>query len=1465
MISAAESLDSRFILGYKNWRFAKAGFDYRDEYSTQRLQNENGDAELILSVNKDMIVEVATFISNSWADRTSNTYYASSDGTNWVKLSSVYAITRTQSDELPDGYTAIKDGYFVKVERVTNLPEGTTQLKVVTSTNNAANSWWQPGIEYIDLYQKEGTGEEAEREEAKKQFYALTDGFEVTNTLITPKETLDSKWFISYKNWRFAKAGFDFRDEYSTQRPNGVNADAELVIAVTDDMILELSTIISDGKRGITNNTYYVSADGENWTQLNAVHTLEIEYGETLPDGYVGLKSGFFARVERLTELPKGTVMVKVVTSTNNEVNSWWQPGVEYIDIYEKKGKAEEKIKLFNGLTDGYELKNSLISATETLDSKLVLSYKNWRFAKANLNYRDEYSTQRPSGVNADAEIILKVTDDTIVEVASVIAEERLAKSNNTYYASADGKKWVKLNNNSVYVREFNYTDEKPLGYLGLKVGYVARVERVVALPEGTTQLKIVTSTNNESSSWWQPGIEYIDIYEPEIESKLADYTLETELITKSANLSHSLILGSKNLKFTENGLSFKDGVALQREDKAKAAEIIVSVGDNMPLEFGYTVFAEDYNKFRVQYFSTKNGKDWTEISADKISGRKIRSVIASGLDSECCVSVDLVSGLSGVTAVKAVYSLVGGNNAKDAEINYIKRYKEYINPFDTVLSGYKVIETLLTPTNTIEGQTILSYKGWDKFGLVGMPFYDEVGTQRLKDNNADAEIIVSVDEDMAVEVATVIAKSLEGVTANKYFVSADGVNWTPVSAENIYEKRFLAADDNLLTDTSVGLVERIVGLPEDTTMLKIVTSTENKVNSWWQPSINRITLYKDPFDSAVDDKIIVDKALSEKDKLSSDRIVSYKNYKYADGFIFNNRGGALLGQGKTGEMVLNVVDTMTVEIATVSKTALYPHKFYVSADSKNWVELSPECIFERTLSAGDNIATVTRISNMPEGVRFIKLVSTASADFSINYIDFYDKEADKFDLAFVGMGCTDTLFNATRKLNDNRVISYENWHYGTNGFSFVDEFSLQRDSENNSDANFVISVRDGEAIEVGYIISNSWLKKTVTEYYVSADGTNFTLLSSDKVLKRYLSNTDDVRVKEGYSVLKERVTALPEGTTYLKIVVSTANEKNSWWQPGVDYVDIYSAYENMNLEQIAAQTGSKDTTIEITSYEDGLGNSVVFSAKNLESGKFGLSYSDEYSARRQGYDDSEIVLEVNEDTIIEIATIIDNSLEFAAENKFFTSTDGELWTAFDSAMLLTAKITEGVSDGSFVLVQLLSELPADTKYVKIVGTTNGVTDSYRRFAYDYITVYKGESTFKIRNMMATDATIMLVGNFMNIQLQKGFKLTVDGLTDRVDAGKSLIYYYAPDGSEIYDGTCEVVSGMKLVLKKNNKAKREFIISVTYLEGDDDVAIDTPSNEGINIWIIIAAAVGAVVILGGVLLLLIKKRKKKNQ
>ncbi len=1389
---------------------------------------------VIIPVTDSDLIEAGLVVHKDNTANANLVFYTSADKENWTAVSlnniSTKVVDNTQ-------VSTLNANYYLRKQRISSLPVGTKYVKIYIN----ATSWWHNILDYVDVYKLD-------------RFESCLNGYEAepVKTYFNDNTKIDTKGFVAgYSNVAVKAQGLSATDKDYLKAETAEGG--WVAVKIEENNVIETGLVINKGQIASTYLEFFTSADMKSWIAVDNINISASEQNCTINND----ATSYLIRTQRVYNLPKGAKYVKVQIHTSVA----WQPGLDFIKIYQKEGTNEAKAKLYNSLLDGYTLTKSILSKTETLDSTSILSYDNWRFTKDSFPYRDAYATQRPADTYGDAQLVLSVSDNTAVEIGTVISESYLTSSKNTYYASADGKEWTELDETSVYVKELDSSAEKPQGYDGLKAGYVVRIERIVRLPSGTTQIKMV----NTATTWWQPGIEYIDLYEPTTEIKLdGEYEPSYELITKDSKLDDEKIVSYKNWKYIDNGVALEDTYSLGREN-AENAEVVVGISANTPVMFGLTVPAADYEKLKVNYYSSVDGSSWKEIPAEKLISRKILSEVDINLIADYCGKQDLILALSDdVKFIKAVVAFDTNDISKDVQLNYIKLYKKYINPFDTIISGYSVVETLLTPTNTIEAQSILSYENW-RFGKMGMPFFDEVGTQRPSNFCGDASIVLSVDDQMAVEVATVIAKSLEGCTSNTYFASADGIKWTEIPAENIYSKRFVAAEDNLLNKDHICLMERIVGLPSGTTMVKIVTSTQNKVNSWWQPSINQIRLYKDPFDLSVDGCVVVDKAITPTDKLGSERIVSTQNFTYSNIFPYENEGGAVRNSKSDATITLSVVDSMTVEVATVANTKLQPHTYFVSADGKNWTQVKAENIASRTFKGveklqGDTVATVERIFNLPAGTIYLKIVSSGSEDFAINGIKFYDKAADKYNLAFVGYGRTDTLFDAKRKLNDTLVTSYENWRYGQNGYEFTDVYSLQREKDNSSDANLVLSVKDNQLLEYGFIISNSWLKKTVTTYYTSADGTKWTQLDGSNILKKYYTTEQDARVKEGYNVLAERIIKLPESTAFIKCVVSTGGASGSWWQPGVDYVDIYTPFENYSLEQIAAQAGEKGDTIQFTSDEDGLKNAYVNSSKNLLSGKFGLKYTDEYTARRVGYNDSEIVLNVDEDTIIELGTIIDKSLEYCAENKFYTSVDGENWLPFDAGMLLNAKITEGVIANTFARVQLLSELPADTKLVKIVNTTNGVTEAWKNFALDYITIYKGSSDFKIKKPL-DNPQIMLVGNFMTIMMQKGQKYTVDDLTDRIDAGKLLVYYYTDDDVEICDGMTLVEAGQKLVLKRNNKTKKEYIISISYT--DKKPADKTDAAPMIRTPIIIAIAVsGAILIAGAVLLIIYLKRKK---
>jgi len=1393
---------------------------------------------VVIAVNDINVIEAALTINKNRLNDSALKFFVSNDTAEWTELGAENVASKQEQKAT----TSSKTDYYQRVYRVVNLPSGTKYLKVFISTTQT----WQPGLDYIDVF-------------SPSKFDNCFKNYEATpvKTYFDDNTKIDTPNFVAeYNEVSVFSHGLGVRDGNYIKATNLSNP--YVVIELEDSNAVEAGLAIHKSYLNSSNLKFYSSSDLNSWTEVPNDNIAQNQEQKATTSS----KTDYYLRAYRIVNLPEGTKYLKIFISAT----VLWQPGLDYVDIYEKKGAAEEKIKKFNSITDGCEVVTTLLNKNNTLDNKAILGYKNWTFGLKGLGYRDAYSTQRESNNSADAELLVSATDDAVIEVCSVISESKLSSSYNIYYASKDGENFEKLGDDSVYQKVITASEPKPDNYDGLNSGYVARIERITHLPKGTQVIKIVTSTNNVASSWWQPGLEYIDIYRPSTEIKLTGYELEKELITKESKLDDEAVLSHSNFEYTEDGVIFKDKYSLKRKEN-KNSEIAVKIAKNKPVAFGYVLPSANLDKVSISYYSSKDATAWEKVDTAKIISYKSTYLIDSEIEPGTIGLTDLITALADdVLYLKAEISYDNPTLKKDAELSFIKIYKEYVNPYYYALGNYVVVEEILTSKNTLSSASIVSYDNW-RFSKVGMDFYDDVGTQRNSNDASDATLIVAVDDIMRVEVATTVAKAYEGVTTNTYYTSPDGKNWTLVPAENIFSEVFEASAKNLLIDTNIGLVERIVNLPKGTIQLKIVTSTQNKKNSWWQPSINRITLYKDPFDLAFEGYYVVDKAVNTATRLSAERVERVSNWSYSAGaYPYVNNGGAVRNSGSNSQLQLSVVDTMRIEIATVSASEIYPHKFYSSPDGVNWKEISKDVVHSRVFTAssnsslGGNVATVQVISKLPADTAHLKIVSIGNQAFSINYINFLEKIVEDFDVAFVGYGRAETLFNASRKLNDPLVNSYENWHFGTNGFTYRDAYSLQRDSNNCSDASVVVSVKDNQRLEVGLIVSNSWIKDTVTSYYASPDGVSWTKIDDKLVLKRYYTPEEDKRIGENYNVLVDRVLQLPEGTLYVKVVVSTDNKKNSWWQPGLDYIDIYSPYEIISLEKLTEQAGELTDTIQFTSDTDGLKHASIFSSKNLVNGEYGLSYTDKCSTRRNNYKDSELVISVDEDTILEVGTVIDKALEKSAENIYYTSTDGENWELFGTEMMYTSIITEEVSDNTFARVELLGELPSDTKYVKIVGTTHMVATNWRRFGMDYIKLYKGSNDFKLKNPLDKNPQIMLVGNFITIYLEKGRVFTIDQLTDKVECGKSLIYYYNSDGEEIFDGQAPVENGQKLVLKRNNKVKKEYVIAVTYIGAEP---AGTGKTDGLTLLWIIGIAVGVSVIAAGAVVLILYLKKKK--
>ncbi len=1585
--SGSKFATSGMISSYENWNEGIRGFNYRDNWSTQRKQN--GDATIILNVTDTMRFEIGTVVSTSKESATYNKYYTSQDGETWSEITSVSRVRKISTDTLPESYLGLSSASYVAwIEQITQLPAGTAKLKIVTGTTE--NISWQPGIDYIDIYDID-------------KYSNAFKGYEVVESLLSESSTLDSSRIISHNNWTFGQKGLWYRDMYGTQRTNGNNEDAEIVVSVDDKMLAEICTVGATSQEGVTSNTYYASVSGTEWVEIDKSYIVSKRFTSTdsLPEGYKGLaSSSYIAKIDRITALPVGTTQLKIVTSTQNQLNSWWQPSIEYIDLYKHPmditiSKYDDGISLFskensllsvyvdssmnwsysenvsagidscgllkekdqdsqlvlrvadnmfietamvmdkdlkeafsnsyyasadgsswylidqNNITEcvlnkdkavtvrnlvsalpegtkyvkvvsstdnnsvkdkiftldyvklyapyvdpfdtalqGYVRTASLITAKKTLDSAEIYDYYNWNYGKKGLDFFDEWGLQRNTNNSEDAELILSVTDDTVLEVTTVIAKALEGITSNTYYVSADGIQWSAVPADKIYSRKY-YASEDNL----IKEAHLGLIERVTALPLGAKYVKIVTSTENQVNSWWQPSIENIDLYRLPIDITIEKYDDGVALFTNENSLTSSYIDSYSSWTYSDNIPVYEDAHGLVKH-AGKDSEFVLNVDSETFVETAFVIDSTLETVFNNAFYSSADGVNWNLISEKDITKCSFKNPSSAATKVVRYLISDLPDGTVYVKSVTSIGNVASSDGS--VVLDYIKLYKPYIDPFDTVLNGYAVNASIITPTATLESALVHEYSNWN-YGKKGMPFFDEWGTQRDKDNSSDAYITLCVKDDMIVEVATVIAKSFEGVTANTYYTSADGVNWQMADTKNLYSRKYYTAENNLIKEEHIGLIERIANLPDGTNYIKIVTSSENAKNSWWQPSINLINLYRHPFDTVLEGTEEIEKLFADSNSLGSAYIKSCDGWSYSLQLPAGSDFKGLASSKESSTLVLKVVDTMRLELCFIGNALA--NTYYVSKDGVNWEKMADNAVVRRT----DADIIKERISDLGDSVSYLKIVSSSSATKYLDYISLYDILATDFDLAFVGYGITHTLFDSTHKLADTHITDYSNWKYGNSGLNFTDTWNLQRNNGNNGDAHLVIKATAQNRFEVATVVSDNWIKKTRNIYYASQDGISFTPLSSACILTKNITSSEDSRIKEGYTAVLERIINLPEGTEYLKMVTTTGSATNSWWQPGIDYINYYEPYTLYSADNLKSQVGDKIKTIQFTSPEDGLLHTDVYSYENLVSLKNDVSYSDGYSAYRNNYKDSQIIISLDSDVMIEFATVVSETIRKCAENKYYTSADGESWTEFDSTMLLKAVITpeddSSVPKGHVVYRELLSEFPNDTKYVKLVSTTYGYVKDWNRMSLDYVAFFRGDGDLTLRNA-ADFKNIMIVGNFITITMPASDPLTVDELTEKLDAGKMMIHYLDGKGGEISDGRTVVSSGQKLLLKKNNKVKKEYIISVKLTEDEKKTDVK-PENKVNYMFIIIAVSVILVsAAVGTGIVLYIRKHKK---
>lgn len=580
-------MSSDRVLHISNWSEGIKGLTYRDNWSTQRTAA--GDAEIIIEVSSHDAVEVGTVISSAKQSVTYNRFYTSSDGVLWNEIYAAEEI-RDFNSELPEGYKGlVSSSYIFKRELILDLPQGISQLKIVTGTTESMS--WQPGIDYIDIYTKD-------------MFSSCFEGYTYVDTLLTADRTLSDKAVVSSLNWTFGVKGLPFRDTYGTQRANSDNSDAGIVLAVSDCTAIEVATVIADSLSSVTSNTYRYSFDGVEWFGLdeNFIFSKKEYQNENNL-----LSTGYFALIERVI-CPEQAKYIEIITSTQNAANTWWQPSVNYIDFYRLDSRAALVGRGFSG---------TILDGVNGIDNHYVTYYCNWSYGKLGVGGRDGYSTQLAQG-EYTASMIFSVKEANAFSVGTLLPETLAGSGIHTFYSSENGYEWESMAEICV-LNEIYSADMTRF----LSEGQTLLCQ-TASIPENVQYIKIETAV--AQGNWWEIGIDYIDLYcDYATECDMSDKMLVEEITFSSSEngLEHVRVASSYNLQSGIYTPKVNDGSTASRASDTEA-QLVLCATDNEAISVTYALDGCLVGSLDARYFYSCDLLSWYSVPAEYIVRKSV-------------------------------------------------------------------------------------------------------------------------------------------------------------------------------------------------------------------------------------------------------------------------------------------------------------------------------------------------------------------------------------------------------------------------------------------------------------------------------------------------------------------------------------------------------------------------------------------------------------------------------------------------------------------------------------------------------------------------------------------------------------------------------------------------------------------------------------------------------------------------
>ena len=983
-------------------------------------------------------------------------------------------------------------------------------------------------------------------------------------------------------------------------------------------------------------------------------------------------------------------------------------------------------------------------------------------------------------------------------------------------------------------------------------------------------------------------------------------------------DLSNSVwVKGYTNITSTWTGLPDTANSVLQRlgENGAQDGSIILNASDKLALQVR-SVFSKDNLSVSKMIFEYSADGSAFSVLPDESVERYVDVEDVSGFQMDVFTLPSLPQNTKNIKITFGV--TVSDNNAFwFPMIDFIDIYNPKAvyssDRFDFTDYDKKQRLDFNTGADGLENSYI--YSSYNvKSSPTGMAGSAAYCLQRLSENGGESgSAVFNVTDKTVMETRVVFNRSDYSKFCFKFELSADGINYTGVSAGNII--RYIDQSE-FETDFRTDIFT-VKNLPADTKYLKMTFGTYVPDSSiFWLPLIDYVDFYtpsvSDGFSLLNYNKYLRLGFTDQGDGLENDIVKETENVKNTIGGVaYTDDKGWCVQKAETpedGYFTLNVDDKMVLSLGAIvhkDNASIAKVKLQYSLDNITYHDISADALLinqDKFYISNDWTAMIYTVKSLPAGTRYFKvIIGTTNKSGGIwwmpmiDYLDIYvpngytapDKPVEKTPYDFTGLkkhkhlGFTDKGDN----LSDVSVYDFNNVHITTTGNPTTDPegWVLQKDNNTAQNGDVTFRVNDQMTVDIGVITHIANFDKTEVLFYTSADGKSFTPLVGQAIETRRYSDG----APKDFIFYQNVIKTLPKGTKFLKVSFGTTEKETElWWMPFIDYVDFYlpptfsgDVLGSLDEGSISPYTGFQ---LQYHLDFDTLQTELVHDRKDVQNAAAGIIYTDEFGnclQRTTGAGKGWIVFNVEDYMQFEVCEIVHTANFKKSMISYEMSSDGASWTRVTDGNIESMIIRSDAPQDYTVVKRKIKNLAAGTIYFRIALDCTekdfwwmpviDYMDFYVPDAY-YIPedltkgYYEGLQSIRYLKLLYPEdsAYIFITDDVITVDL-KGSVMMVAAFLKKLNPTRYSIEMHDENDELIADHEKYIANGMLLTLMDDGKSAREYSIivlnpgKVTIVGEKSDAAVSFP------IWpIILTSAGGALFLTVNAAALIIKLRKR---